>query len=217
MAPVSVAASNSDRGAWSQTTYHSRMVYVDETGHDYGSGRTDLLANTPWVNALQTAIVSVIDHYTAFLGTLADIFGLLDPAAYFDSEYVTQGADYYVQTGAKRVVNKFVELYAPVYGTGTTQWYPWAYAESIYLRHTTELYHKGVRKFGPVDFFEQYYTENYYDESALISIANNVYPNNFYSEVATEYAASIGGYELYHRTIDEDTFLEYDVLCTTTQ
>ena len=185
-----------------------RMVYVDRNYH-HEPKTNQFTVGELLKNVVSEGINLVIGKYSQFIASLASILGITDPDTYFGTDRVRQGEDYYVNDGANRVVTKFVELYAPV--LGETQWYPWGYAEGDYVRHGVQLYYKGLEAEPKKNIYHQYYTENYYREATLVSLVKNAYSlGRDYYEVADDYAAAIGGYELYDRSITVTQYLEYD-------
>lgn len=191
--------------------YDSRMVYVDRNYH-YDPKTNQLTVGALMKNAVSELITLTIGKYSQIVASLASILGITHPDTYFGTDRVRQGKEYYVNDGANRVVTKFVELYAPV--SGVTKWYAWGYAEGDYVRHGVQLYYKGLEEGAKNNIYHQYYTENYYRESVLIDLVKDAYSRGSdYCEVADDYAAEIGGYDLYDRDITVTKYLEYDDLC----
>lgn len=192
----------------SNSSVSHRMVYADRNYH-YTEKVNQFTSGTLMKNVVSEAITLVIGKYSATLASLASIFGITDPDTYFGTNRVQQNKDYYVNDGANRVVTKFVELYTPE--MGSANWYAWGLAEGDYIRHGVQLYYKGLSVGSKKNIYRQNYTENYYRESNLVNLVKNAYSNGRnYFESADSYAAGIGGYKLYSRTITESQYLEYD-------
>lgn len=187
----------------------SRLVYADRN-YRYTEKENPFSTGQLMANAVAEAVNLTIGKYTQFVASLSSILGIANPSTYFGTDRVREGEDYYVNDGANRVVTKFVELYAPV--SGTTKWYPWGYAEGDYVRHGVQLYYKGLEQGAKKNIYHQYYTENYYNHTNLINKVKDAYPRRTYTEVADDYAATTGGYDLRDRSITRSQYLEYDHL-----
>lgn len=187
-----------------------RMIYVDRI-YSHDPKTNQFTVGELMKNVITEGVTLIIGKYSQFVASLASILGITDPDTYFGTDKVRQGKEYYVNDGANRVVTKFVELYAPV--LGEVQWYPWGYSEGDYVRHGVQLYYKGLEEGPKENVYHQYYTEHYYLDSTLVNLVKQAYSRgNTYCEVADEYAAAIGGYELYDRDITVTQYLEYDEL-----
>ena len=186
----------------------SRVVYA-ESYREHIEGQTiQLTPDELLANLFNEVVTLVLDEYCQVITSLGSLFGISDPISFFGTERAVINKDYCEVEGKSRLITKFVELYAPV--QGTTQWYPWGYAEGDYVEYVTFHYQKGsLRDFAKSH--QQYYTQHYYYEAALIRLTQNAYlVNSTYEEVAEDYAADVGGYELFVRDIDQNKFFEYD-------
>lgn len=197
-----------DLASVNSTIQDDRLVYVDRIYH-HDPKTNQFTVGELMKNVVSEGINLVIGKYSQFIASLASILGITDPDTYFGTDRVRQGKEYYVNDGSNRVVTKFVELYAPV--LGETQWYAWGYAEGDYVRHGVQLYYKGLEDGPKENVYHQYYTENYYREATLVNLVKDAYSKGReYGEVADDYAAAVGGYELYDRDITVEKYLEYD-------
>ena len=203
--PVSTSATT--RAALSDIEA-SRVVYAESYRKHIEGQTIQLTPGELLANLFNEVVTLVLDEYCQVFSSLGSLFGISDPISYFGSERAVIGKDYLEHEARSRLITKFVELYAPV--QGTTQWYPWGYAESDYVEHIIDHYYKGSRNDTAISH-QQYYTQHYYYEAALIRLTQNAYlVNSTYEEVAEDNAAAIGGYELFVRDIDETKFFEYD-------
>ncbi len=185
-----------------------RMVYV-ETIATNTTRRVEFEQGEIFKNLLLEIFSIVIEQIVQEFTSLASFLGILDVGAY-GNYVVIQGDDGYTEDASVRTVTKFVELKVPV--SGAFIWQAYGYAQSYYARFGINLFHRGsfVKH---NDKYRQYYTQNYYNETALQNKAVDAYPD-IYEEVPSEVSAAYGNYTYHERDISSSKFYEYENLCT---
>lgn len=183
-----------------------RMVYVETITNDVPE-KVEFTPGELLKDILLEAFIIVIDRITQGFASFVSFLNI-DADSYGD--YVVVGPDDgYYEDASLRTVTKFVELKVPV--SGTFIWQAYGYAQSDYVRFGVNLIHRGQPN-GRKDRYRQYYTQNYYNETALQNKAVDAYPG-IYEEVASRVSASYGNYTYHERDISATKFQEYANLC----